>query len=353
MSPGNGVDPVGAALEAAGVGEGRTVRRLPLTGGTYNTVVRVTLDDGRDWVVKIPPAPAVGLSYEQNLLKGEVTFYASAAALREPVLPEIVHSELDPAATPGPHLIMTTREGAPWHEAEGSLSAGEARRLREDLGRLIGRLHAVTGPGYGYPAGQLGPLARTWRQAFTTMTDALLADAERYAARLPCPVAEIREIFSAARDVLDDVTRPALVHFDLWQGNLLIAGAPGARTLSGVIDGERMFWGDPVADFVSTALFGNIEEDEDFLAGYAATGGPVRFDASLRRRLAFYRSYLYLIMLVEVVPRQYGPDHREWTWSHAGPQLVRALEELEPAGPDSVRNREEGGAVVENNSRFN
>lgn len=129
--------------------------------------------------------------------------------------------------------------------------------------------------------------------------------------------------------MLDDVTRPALVHFDLWQGNLLIAGAPGARTLSGVIDGERMFWGDPVADFVSTALFGNIEEDEDFLAGYAVTGGPVRFDGSLRR-LAFYRSYLYLIMLIEVVPRHYGPEHRERIWSHAGPQLVAALEELNP-----------------------
>ncbi|MEV6793021.1 aminoglycoside phosphotransferase family protein [Streptomyces sp. NPDC051320] len=353
MSPENGVDPVRAALGAAGVGEGRIVRRLPLTGGTYNTVVRVTLDDGRDWVVKIP---AAGLSYERNLLKGEVTFYDSVAALGEPVLPEVVRSELDPAATPGPHLIMTTREGVPWNEAEGSMSTEESARLREDLGRLIGRLHAVTGPGYGYPAGSLGPLVRTWRQAFTAMTDALLADAERYAARLPCPVAEIRGIFSAASDVLDDVTRPALVHFDLWQGNLLIAGAPEARTLSGVIDGERMFWGDPVADFVSAALFGNIEEDEDFLTGYAATGGPVRFDASLRRRLALYRGYLYLIMLVEVVPRQYGPEHREWTWSHAGPQLVRALRELEPAGPDrrgSIRNRGGGGSVAVDGSIFN
>ncbi|MFK4263794.1 hypothetical protein [Streptomyces milbemycinicus] len=64
-----------------------------------------------------------------------------------------------------------------------------------------------------------------------------------------------------------------------------------------------MFWGDPVADFVSLALLGNVEDDADFLSGYAAVAGPPRFDGSVRLRLALYRASLYLIMLVEAVPR--------------------------------------------------
>lgn len=319
-----------AALGAAGVAEDRTVRCEPLAGGTYNTVFRVTLDDSRDWVVKIPPAGSAGLSYERDLLKGEIAFYTAAAGL-DPAVPEVVHSEPDPEAAAGRHVIMTARPGAPWHECDAGMPDGERSRLRRRLGRLTGRLHTVTGPGYGYPAEPLGPLAATWREAFTSMTDALLADAERYGARLPRPVPEIRRVLAGASDVLDDVTRPALVHFDLWQGNLLLDGAAGERSLSGVIDGERMFWGDPVADFVSPALFGNIEDDKDFLAGYAESGGPVHFGASVRTRLALYRCYLYLIMLVEVVPREAGPQEREWSWDHVGPQLVLALTELESA----------------------
>ncbi|MGW2846589.1 phosphotransferase family protein [Streptomyces sp. NPDC001274] len=154
-------------------------------------------------------------------------------------------------------------------------------------------------------------------------------DAERSAAWLPRPLAEIGALLAAASGVLDDVTRPALVHFDLWQGNLLLAGEPGDRRVSGLIDGERMFWGDPVADFVSLALFADMEDDTACLAGYADAGGAVVFDGPVRLRLALYRAYLYLIMLVEVEPRQAGEADLTWVRSHVGPQLVAALEDVE------------------------
>lgn len=47
------------------------------------------------------------------------------------------------------------------------------------------------------------------------MTEAVLADAETYRARLPYPVGDIRTALAGAAPVLDEVTRPALVHFDL------------------------------------------------------------------------------------------------------------------------------------------
>ncbi|MFE4368279.1 phosphotransferase family protein [Streptomyces sp. NPDC056835] len=319
-----------AVLREADVQGRETARYTPLTGGTYNTVVRIALDRDRDWVLKIPPRTAAGLAYERALLSGEITFYRSAAtAPPAGIVPRVVFSETDAAAGAGPFLIMTACPGTPWHEVADSLEEGERPRLREELGRVVAGLHAVTGPGFGYPGQPLGPLTSTWREAFTAMTDAVLDDAERYAARLPRPTAEIRDVLAGASGVLDEVTRPALVHFDLWQGNLLLAGPPGAHRLSGVVDGERMFWGDSAADFVSLALFENIENDKDFLTGYASAGGTAVFDDSLRLRLALYRTYLYLIMLVEVEPRQSAAADRAWTWRHVGPQLLSALEDVE------------------------
>ncbi|MBO0917296.1 phosphotransferase family protein [Streptomyces laculatispora] len=308
----------------------------PLAGGTYNTVTRVGLTDGREWVVKTPPPATAGthLGYERDLLVNEVAFYTAAAGLAaETAVPRVVHSGLDPAAPEGAYVIMTACPGQPWHELTDTMADGEEQRLRGDLGRAVGRLHTAPAPGgFGYPSTALAPLAPTWRQAFTTMTDAVLADALTYAARLPRAAPDIRGLLGAASYVLDDVTRPALVHFDLWQGNILVAGEPGARRIGGIIDGERMFWGDPAADFVSLALFGDIEEDKDFLAGYAsAAGGPVEFDDSLRLRLALYRSYLYLIMLVETVPRKTAGADLEWTWTEVAPRLEAALGEVESA----------------------
>ena len=34
---------------------------------------------------------------------------------------------------------------------------------------------------------------------------------------------------------------------------------PGGRRIGGLIDAERAFWGDPLAEFVSLALFGDID----------------------------------------------------------------------------------------------
>jgi aminoglycoside phosphotransferase (APT) family kinase protein len=323
---------VAAVLAAAGIADRDAVRVTPLTGGTYNTVMRVALADGRDWVIKVPPAVDVpGLRYERGLLRGEATFYGAAAAAGVPV-PEVVSTVFDAAPPAVPHLIMTACPGVPWHEHGEALAGSEEHQLRHAVGRNVARLHRVSGPGFGYPAQPLGPLSATWREAFTGMTDAVLADAIRYRARLPESADRIKRILHAASDVLDDVTRPALVHFDLWRGNLLVEGRDGGFGLSGVIDGERMFWGDPAADFVSLALFDDIERDEDFLAGYAAGGGRVDFDAAVRLRLALYRCYLYLIMTVESVPRGYGPEQNAWTRETVGPHLAAALRDVATAG---------------------
>ncbi|MFJ6572543.1 phosphotransferase family protein [Streptomyces sp. NPDC091292] len=324
------VDVVDAVLRDAGVPGRQTARYTPLTGGTYNTVVRVSLGGGRDWVLKLPPPQGPCLAYERALLAGEIAFYSAAADTdRTGIVPRVVAARTDSGDDIGPYLMMTARPGTPWSEVATSLEDGERRRLRRELGGITARLHTVTGPGFGYPGEPLGSLEAGWREAFTAMTDAVLDDAERYAARLPRSADAIRKLLAAASGVLDDVTRPALVHFDLWQGNLLLAGEPGDRRLSGLIDGERMFWGDPVADFVSLALLADMEADQDFLDGYASAGGEAVFSESVRLRLALYRVYLYLIMLVELEPRQATPTDRAWAWDRVAPHLLSALDDVE------------------------
>ncbi|WP_128435896.1 phosphotransferase family protein [Streptomyces cyaneus] len=307
------------ALDAAGLEPGHLAHLRPLSGGTYNTVEELVLVDGRRYVLKVPPASTLpGMTYESELLVSEAEFYR-AAAEADVAAPRVV--------TLGSHLLMTACPGDPWN---GSLTDTEQTVLRTELGRQVARLHAVTGRGgFGYPSGALGPLAPDWRTAFTGMLDAVLDDARRYCARLPRPADAVARNLEAAYDALDEVTVPCLVHFDLWQGNILVDRASGQPRIGGLIDGERMFWGDPLADFVSLALLGDIRKDEAFLAGYREAGGRAGFDAAARLRLALYRSYLYLIMLTETVPRAVDAAQDRWVQETVAPELLAALAEIE------------------------
>ena len=304
-------------LRAAGIPPGDLAHLRPLRGGTYNTVEELTLTDGGRYVLKTAPT-APGLSHERQLLISEADFYA-AAAKAGVAAPRVV--VLD-----GDTLLMTLCPGDPWDD---TLAEPEVADLRTELGRQLARLHEITGPGFGYPSGALGPLAPDWRTAFTTLYDAVLDDTRRYASWLPLPADDIARTARSAYDALDEVTVPSAVHFDLWQGNILVDRTTGTPRIGGLIDGERMFWGDPLADFVSLALLGDIRKDEALLAGYREAGGRAEFDRSATLRYALYRSYLYLIMLAETVPREFGEEDNRWRRERVAPELLGALGEID------------------------
>ncbi|MFC4465764.1 phosphotransferase family protein [Streptomyces xiangluensis] len=303
-------------LTAAGTDPGEVDSVTELTDATFNTVYRVRLRDSaagrphRGLVLKIAPDPhAPTLTYERGIMRTEALFYRATAG-RAPV-PDVVHADFTRDVAGSDVLVLTDLPGTNWYAAREQLADGERAGLRTELGGMVAALHQVTGAGFGYPQMSLAP---DWRTAFLSMVDTVLTDADAFAAPLPMPATRIRETVWGSADLLDAVRTAVLVHFDLWEGNILVDRAAGQPRIGGLVDGERAFWGDPLADLVSLALFDDIERDEPFLSGYRSAGGRIDFDSATRRRLAMYRCYLYLIMLVEPVPRGFsGPDHERQT----------------------------------------
>ncbi|MFD3684806.1 phosphotransferase family protein [Nocardiopsis sp. NPDC058631] len=303
-----GVDREGvrAVLAAAGIDPGRLNAYEELAEGTFNSVYRVRMAGGTDLVLKVAPDLSTPrMTYEYGITRTEELFYRTVPD-RLPV-PEVVHADFGHEVVGSDLLLMTRLPGQTLYSRRRRTGKTEWDGLRAELGGLVADLHQITGDAFGYPQAGLAP---NWRTAFLSMVDAVLADARRFAAPLPAPVDRVSDLVRAQAHLLDDVHTPVLVHFDLWAGNILTDDTRHGPVITGLVDGERAFWGDPLAEMVSLALFGDIADDPAFLEGYRAAGGVMDLDTRTRRRLALYRCYLYLVMLVEAVPRgASGPEH--------------------------------------------
>jgi len=292
-----------AALARASFGPRAAVAHAaPLAGGGFAAVWRVRLADGRDTVLKVGPPPGVPLlSYEKGLVAAEAAYFRTARDAGAPV-PEVLDHGTDSDVLDGDWLFTSYLDGTALPDLPSAVDDAGARY---DAGAAVARLHRLTGDRYGYSGDRTH--GATWRQAFVSIMDEILADAVAWNVALPARPERIRGLVARHAPILDAVTRPALLHFDLWDGNLLAAvTSHGTTRLTGLVDGERHLYGDRLLDFVSPCLLRRIEDEpaHPFLRGYVAESGePVIFDETARRRLTLYRLHLYLIMLVEMPSR--------------------------------------------------
>jgi Ser/Thr protein kinase RdoA (MazF antagonist) len=286
-------------------------RELP--AGSYNTAYEVRLADGQDLVLKIAPPPQPHLlTHEIDLMRTEVEVYAHCAAAGVPA-PTVVFADFDRTLVGSDYAFLARLPGRPLSRAGRTMTGEQLAAARRQAASLAARLHRIKGTGYGYPR-RGGSWCATWRAAFGAMVADLLGDAERLGTLLPARPALIGALMRRHAGVLDDVRRPALVHFDLWDGNILVtrcAGPDAGWRVSGLIDAERAFYGDPLAELVSLTLLRDVEEAPEVLDGFAdGWGAPVELTGRVRRRLALYRTYLYLILAVE--RRVRGRADRTW-----------------------------------------
>ena len=305
-----------------------------LTEGTFNTAYALHLADGRQVVLKVAPPPDVPvLTYERHLLRTEALCLRTFARRTTVPVPQLLHVGSTSAAAPRDYVLTSLVPGASWASRAEAMAPAERRRLRRQLGRHVAAMHQVTGEErFGYPAPGSPLTGRTWAGAYQRIIAALVDDAKRYGAQLPLPAEEIGQRLSAAAETaLVPIQVPVLVHFDLWDGNILVDDGPRGPVITGIIDHERALWADPAVDFASLALLSDIGEDADFLAGYRDAGGPVVLDAATRYRLHLYRAHLALVMLAETAPRGTdGPEHHDHN-SAVARWLVRQLVALEDA----------------------
>ena len=213
----------GLAQRAADLLGGGLRSARTLQGGDLSEVVRLEVLDGRCAVAKTAP----GATAEAGMLRA-----------------------LDAAGVPVPG-VLAVAEGLLVLEDLGP--SGGLQGAWGDLGAVLRRLHGVRGPGYGwgcdYAFGPV-PIANAPCDDWPTFW------AERrllpFCAHLPAPLARrVEALALRLPEALPRHPAPALLHGDLWTGNIL---ARGGRVV-GLID-PACHHGHAEVDLAMLRLFG-------------------------------------------------------------------------------------------------
>ena len=228
--------PAEIAARIADAAGARPVAAAPLGGGCVGDVRRVELSDGRRLVAKLGGAGS-GLGLEGFMLR----YLAAESPL--PV-PAVIHAD-------DRLLLMEYLNGG------GRLDDAAQAHAAD----LVAALHAVTGPAFGFPRdtvigglAQPNPEAARWLEFFRDQRLLHMGREAAGAGRLPGRVMHRSDkLAGRLAEWIDEPAAPALIHGDMWTGNVLCH----AGRVTGFID-PAIYYADPEIELTFSTLFGTF-----------------------------------------------------------------------------------------------
>lgn len=230
-----GVDPSLADAVEAALGRRPTAQRS-LPGGCIAEVLKLEFADGGEPVV-VKCAPEGGLTTEAYML-------GVLNERSELPVPQVLHDADD-------LLVMTYIEG------DSGLSAMAER----DAAHHVAALHAVRGSTFGLerdtligPLHQPNPPTAGWIEFFREQRLRYMAEQAHAAGHLDARQRELVERLAGKLDrYLEEPAHPALIHGDMWGGNVL---ARGGR-IAGFVD-PAVYYAHPEIELAFATLFGTF-----------------------------------------------------------------------------------------------
>jgi fructosamine-3-kinase len=216
----------------------RLVRVRPMGGGCIGEVYEAELSDGSKAVAKVDRAGESHLEREAYMLR-----YLDENS--DFPVPKVYHSSET-------LLLMEFVEGS------GNLSGAE-----EHAAELLAALHGITTEAYGHERDTLvgslsqpNPWTSSWVEFFRDQRLLYLSGAAHEAGRLPTELCDRVEKLTVKLDeLLEEPERPALIHGDVWGGNVLARGDRIAAFLDPAI-----YHADPEIELAFIALFDTFGE---------------------------------------------------------------------------------------------
>lgn len=289
-----------------------------LKEGWFNAAYNVCLSDGREVILKIAPPPqAEVMTYEQQIMSTEVSSMRLVAQNPAIPVPEIYYFDTALDLCDSDYFFMEKLSGENYGLIRASLPQETQVQVDEQVGAIVREINGFTGTYHGYP-GNPDLRAATWKEAFLKICDSIFEDGRRKNAEYgEFSIEKIRSAILKHAAALEKVTTPQMVHWDAWDLNFFVKDGK----ITGLLDFERVLWGDPLMEAQFRPLFGGGVSA--YLRGY----GKTSFTHEEEQRSHLYTLHLALVAKTEGYYRHYDTDDvANWAMAMMG-QTMQWLEE--------------------------
>lgn len=264
-----------------------------LTEGFFNVAYKISLSDGREVILKVAPKKEVRImAHEKNIMKSEVEAMELVEDMPKIPAPKLLGFDESCQICESPYFFMEVLPGESLNEVKETLTQEQLQDIYMETGRIIWRVNEINCPCFGYP-GQPEFQGKEWFPVFKRMLEACVRDAVSGHVDLKIPTEKLWQLLEKDKAVFEEVTKPQLVHWDCWDGNIFVKDGK----VTGIIDWERCLWADPLME----VNFRTYDDNTWFRKGY----GLEELSDSEYRRALWYDIYLMIIMSSEYEYRKY------------------------------------------------
>lgn len=212
--------------------------------GMYNNTYRVEFATGSPVILRVAPRIAQQARSERQLMRNEYVSIPHLAPIAS-LMPSTLAADFTHDLIDRDYLVQTVVPGAPAPDVLGRYSREEWATFFRQMGEITQRIHAVRGPAFG-PVN--GPSFAMWSEALEAGFTDIAADLDSHGLD-SADVLLLARATRVHREALDEITEPRLLHGDLWTANVMLDPDAPTPTITGVVDCDRTWWGDPEADW--------------------------------------------------------------------------------------------------------
>ena len=266
-----------------GMNDQKVDRITELESGLFNNTYIVETADSDKVVLRVSPDPAVAVyTHESDLMRREYNIQPYLASVNHIIL-KIIFADFTRQLIGRDYVLQSYLEGQVWDSIKDTLTKEENESIWSQVGDISHRISQVEHDKFGFPDPKVQ--FDKWSGFMTDFLGGMIVDLKGYGLSFP-EIEKLDELINGYHDLLDEVKTPHLIHGDLWPKNILVTKAKDRWEVTGVLDSERAYWGDPISEWIHHVM----DTPVSFWDSYHL--GPDSQSTSVRKRI--YRG-VYLV----------------------------------------------------------
>lgn len=277
----------------------KLIKMEEIREGFFDSDYKFYLDSGGTVILKlVPKYPDYSTEYDADALETEIAALNKISEFKYLPVPHILFYDNTHKIIDGDYLFINSLPGESFSNVKSELKASEISELFTQAGIYAHKINSITADFFGSLSKKENQFGR-WSEAFFSMVDSILCDAEASNIDIPVDHDRIRKTISDEKVLFDEVKRPSLIHRNLWTGNILIDRKN--TEISGIVNFEHSLYADPLME----PVFGIFDGNRNFMCSY---NSGKQFEKKQKARMSLYKTYFGLWGITQCARHRYPDD---------------------------------------------